>query len=556
MDRPSPPMRFTLAVAQLNPHVGALAHNAHTMLATVRRAREQGASLVVFSELVLTGYPPEDLLHKPLFLDQLEETERWLHHALIDSGMDVIYGTVRRGTAGLFNAGVVVQQGRETGFVGKWHLPNFGVFDERRYFVAGRETRLFFHKEVPFGITVCEDIWHPKGPLTELATHGAALTFVLNASPYHVGRPGEREEVVVQRVHETGIPLVYVNQVGGQDELVFDGGSFAVDPTGTVVLRAAFYAEDLQRLHVAYVPNSPAQFSSAYITPFPSREREIYDALCLGLKDYVQKNGFSGVILGLSGGIDSALTAVICADTLGADRVEALMMPSRYTAQESVQDAHTQAQTLGFSLTNIAIDALFALFCRQLSTSFQGYGEDVTEENIQPRIRATLLMAIANKKRKLLITTGNKSEMSVGYATLYGDMAGGYSVLKDLLKGRVYHLAQARNRWAVAHGEPPPIPQRVLEKAPTAELRPNQKDSDSLPEYPVLDRILELYVEQERSLQEVVDAGIDRDTAVRVMGWVDRNEYKRRQAPPGVRITRRAYGKDRRYPLTNGFCVT
>ena len=550
-------MDFTLAIAQTNPHVGALADNGQQMLSAAQRARDKGASLVLFPELALTGYPPEDLLHKPLFLQKLAEAELQWHQALATMGMDVAYGSIRQSEKGLFNAGVLVCAGQEVGFSAKWHLPNYGVFDEQRYFIPGRSVRVFPYRGISLGMTICEDIWHTTGPLASLAEAGATLILNLNASPYHVGRYREREAVVRQRVAESGLPIIYVNQVGGQDELVFDGGSFALNPGGELVLRCRACDEDLRLLTVSHPEeNRPVRLQPAEIEPEQTVEHEIYKALCLGLRDYVRKNGFTGVVLGLSGGIDSALTAVICADALGVDKVEALMMPSQYTATESLEDAAEEARRLGIGLTEISIAPLFDLFRTQLAEAFQGCHEDVTEENIQPRIRATLLMAIANKKRKLLITTGNKSEMSVGYATLYGDMAGGYSVLKDLLKGLVYRLAEARNQWATAQGSPPPIPQRVLEKAPTAELRPNQKDSDSLPAYPVLDRILKLYVEQERSLQEIVAAGIDRMTALQVITLVDRNEYKRRQAPPGVRITRRAFGKDRRYPLTNGFRVT
>ena len=555
------PLEFTLAIAQVNPHVGALTENKQTMLDVAQRARHMGASLVVFSELVLTGYPPEDLLHKPLFLQKLAEAEQQLHQALAVMGVDVVYGTVRRTASGLCNVGVFVCAGQELGFATKWCLPNYGVFDEQRYFAPGHSVQTFSCCGIPFGITICEDIWHPDGPLAHLASEKVALVLNLNASPYHVGRYREREAVVRKRVLENGIPIVYVNQVGGQDELVFDGGSFAIHRDGNLAIRCHACVEDLRLLRVVRQPDATCLLSTLEARPTGiaserSLEREIYAALCLGLGDYVRKNGFSGVVLGLSGGIDSALTAVICADTLGADKVALVMMPSQYTAVESLEDAREEARILGIPLTEIAIAPLFEAFLRSLAEVFHGCAEDVTEENIQPRIRATLLMAMANKKRKLLITTGNKSEMSVGYATLYGDMAGGYSVLKDLLKGLVYRLAQARNQWAVARCEQPPIPQRVLDKAPTAELRPNQKDSDTLPPYPLLDRILELYVEQERSLHEIVVTGVDRATAVRVIELVDRNEYKRRQAPPGVRITRRAFGKDRRYPLTNGFRIT
>ncbi len=554
-------MEFVVALAQVDAHVGALAENLKKILATARRAREAGACLVVFPELVLTGYPPEDLLHKPLFLDRLAETERELHRELGRIGIDAVYGSVRRGADGLFNAGIFVQEGRETGFAAKWRLPNHSVFDERRYFEPFNAVRAFPYRGVPFGITICEDIWHPGGPMARLAATEAAFIINLNASPYHVGKQRQREGMVAQRITESGLPVLYVNLVGGQDELVYDGASFAMNRDGVPALRCRLFEEDLRLLTVHRPPGEPVRFRPGSgegepVTALPGLEREVYAALCLGLRDYVHKNGFSGVVLGLSGGIDSALTATICADALGPERVTCLMMPSRYTSPESLEDAADGARRLGVALSEIAIDTLFDRFRQELADSFRGLGEDVTEENIQPRIRATLLMALANKKGLLLVTTGNKSEVSVGYATLYGDMAGGYSVLKDVLKDLVYRLARARNQWAAAAGKPPPVPQRVIDKAPSAELRPDQRDSDSLPPYPILDRILELYVEREYGLQEIVDRGIDRETAVRVIRLVDRNEYKRRQAPPGVRITARAFGKDRRYPITNGFRVT
>lgn len=548
-------MEFTVALAQVNPHVGALDTNLDRMTAVARQAGAEGANLVVFPELVLTGYPPEDLLHKPLFLDRLAETERCWRRILADIGVDAVYGTVRPGAVGLLNAGVLVQDGREQGFAAKWRLPNFSVFDERRYFEPGTTVHAFSYRGVPLGITVCEDIWHPGGPLSHLVRSEAALILNLNASPYHIGKQVEREAMVAQRITENGLPILYVNQVGGQDELVFDGGSFAMNGDGSLALRSRFFEPDLRLVRVCREPGRPVRLQPEGVAEMLEPDREVYSALCLGLRDYVEKNGFTGVVLGLSGGIDSALTAVICADALGPERVEALMMPTAFTSRNSVVDAEEGARRLGITLSSIAIGSLFASFKSELSGLFRGLPEDVTEENLQPRIRATLLMAVSNKKRGLLVTTGNKSEMSVGYATLYGDMAGGFSVLKDLLKGSVYRLSRARNRWAAAAGETPPIPERILAKAPSAELRPDQKDSDSLPPYPILDRILELYVEQECGLHDIVAQGIDREVAVRVIQLVDRNEFKRRQAPPGVRITRRAFGKDRRYPITNGFRV-
>lgn len=549
-------MELLLALAQINTHVGALEDNLERMIKAARDAHERGAVLVVFPELVLTGYPPEDLLHKPLFLKKLAQTETRFHHALGQIGIDAVYGTVRRDAMGLLNAGVFVQEGVEVGFSGKRRLPNYGVFDERRYFVSSKNIRIFPYKGFPFGITICEDIWHPGGPLPKLARHGAAFILHLNASPYHVGKQLERESMARERVTECGLPMIYVNLTGGQDELIFDGGSFAINTDGSIAQREPQMLETLSLVRLDREPGQMVRFLQGTIAPLLEREREIYDALCLGMRDYVRKNHFKGVVLGLSGGIDSALTLVICADALGSDRVEALMMPSPFTSQDSLEDAAEGAKRMGVSLNTVAITSILETFRTQLAPLFQGLGEDVTEENIQPRIRATLLMALSNKKGSLLVTTGNKSEVSVGYATLYGDMAGGFSVLKDLLKEMVYQLARWRNRWAENQGLVPPIPQRILEKPPTAELKFNQKDTDSLPPYPILDQILELYVEQEKGIEEITQHGIDRDSAVRIIGMVDRNEYKRRQSSPGVRVTRRAFGKDRRYPITNGFKVS
>ncbi|MBF0147330.1 MAG: NAD+ synthase [Magnetococcales bacterium] len=549
-------MELSLALSQINPHVGALEDNLERMTRAAEKAHALGASLIVFPELALTGYPPEDLLHKPLFLERLAQTEQRFHRNLGDIGIDAVYGSVRRNSMGLLNAGVFVQDGVEAGFSGKRRLPNHGVFDERRYFVPEKNPRIFAYKGFPFGITICEDLWHPGGPLPKLARAGATFILHLNASPYHVGKQPEREDIARQRVTECGLPLLYVNLVGGQDELIFDGGSFAINADGDIAQREPLMEESLSIVRMQRQPGKMVRFLQGPITQPLEREREIYRALCLGMADYVRKNRFQGVILGLSGGIDSALTLVICADALGRDRVEALMMPSPFTSRDSLEDAALGAERMGVTLNTVAITPLHEGFRAQLAPLFAGFNEDVTEENIQPRIRATLLMALSNKKGLLLVTTGNKSEMSVGYATLYGDMAGGFSVLKDLLKETVYQLARARNRWAAIEGGVPPIPERILEKPPTAELKHNQKDTDSLPPYPILDRILELYVEQEKGLEEIIERGIDRATALRVIAMVDRNEYKRRQSPPGVRVTRRAFGKDRRYPITNGFKVS
>ncbi|MBF0369143.1 MAG: NAD+ synthase [Magnetococcales bacterium] len=566
-------MEFTLAMIQVDPHVGALEKNSRALLEHVRKAKEAGADLAVFPELALTGYPPEDLLHKPLFLERLGQVEEELHRGAAEIGIDILYGSIRSGPEGLWNVGLLIQNGVETGMAVKWRLPNYGVFDERRYFQPGTSTRPFDYRGIAIGVTVCEDIWHTDGPLPELARGGAELILNLNASPFHMDKRTQRLKTVTSRVQEHGLPIVYVNLVGGQDELVFDGDSFAMDRHGEIIARSAFCREDLNLIRVRQEPRerSEPQGEGAPVgerakrgvtlvpgrmEPLADATRELYQVLCTGLAGYVRKNGFDGVVLGLSGGIDSALTAVICADALGPQRVEVVMMPSPYTSPESLEDAADGARRLGIRLGEIPIGPLFDLFQASLKDEFAGYGADVTEENIQPRIRATLLMAISNKKRLLLVTTGNKSEISVGYATLYGDMAGGFSVLKDLLKEGVYRLARARNQWAQEAGEPPPVPERIIDKPPSAELKPDQKDTDSLPPYPVLDQILQYYVEQELGLMEIVNKGIDRATAARIIRLVDQNEYKRRQASPGVRVTRRAFGKDRRYPITNGFRVS
>ncbi|NGZ05605.1 MAG: NAD+ synthase [Magnetococcales bacterium] len=548
-------MSVVIALAQVNPHVGALENNLEMLIAQARSAASAGARLVIFPELVLTGYPPEDLLHKPLFLDRLRTVERRLHHALGDLAIAAVYGSIRQGTHGLINAGVYVNHGQEEGFVGKCRLPNYGVFDEQRYFTPFSSVRAFGFHGLPFGITICEDLWHSGDPVAGIARTEAAFLININASPYHINKQQERETVARERILESGLPVVYVNMVGGQDELVFDGGSFAMNRTGALATRAARFTDALTLVTLERSPGGVVTFAPGAIHPEPPEEQEIYQALVVGLHDYVTKNGFRSVVLGLSGGIDSALTAAICVDALGADRVQALMMPSPYTSRASLEDAATIAARLSIRLEEVAIGPMFDAFRQQLASAFAGLPEDTTEENLQSRIRGTLLMALANKRGGMVVTTGNKSEVSVGYATLYGDMAGGYSVLKDLLKERVYALAHARNQWASARGEPPPIPQRVLERAPSAELRPDQKDEDSLPPYPILDRILKLYVEQEQGLDEIVARGIDPETARRVIRLVDGNEYKRRQAAPGVRVTRRAFGKDRRYPITNGFRV-
>jgi NAD+ synthase (glutamine-hydrolysing) len=538
----STPLR--LAIAQLNLLVGEVPGNAERIIATARRARDElRAHAVVFPELALTGYPPEDLLLRPALMVLVEEGLRRIEHDA--RGIDVIVGHPRLEHGRLFNSVSLLRDGRLFAGYDKQLLPNYSVFDEKRYFVPGTGPCVVEIAGTPVGLTVCEDIWQPD-PVRQAVDAGARLIVTVNASPYNMGKAGEREEVAQARVRETGAALVYVNQVGGQDELVFDGGSFVMDCGGSVSQRCAAFVEELAVVEFAregehMVPQSPS------LPPPMDVEEEVYRALVLGVRDYVDKNRFPGVVIGLSGGVDSALTLCIAVDALGPERVEALMMPSRYTAIMSLEDAAAQARALGVTYHVVPIEPMFEAFMGQLRDEFRGRGRDVTEENIQARVRGTLLMAVSNKTGKMVLTTGNKSEMAVGYATLYGDMVGGYGAIKDVFKTMVYRLAEYRN------GIAPVIPRRVIERPPSAELAPDQKDTDSLPPYEVLDPILERYVERDQSPEAIIAAGFDAATVRRVAAMVDRNEYKRRQAAPGVRITRRAFGRDRRYPITSGY---
>ena len=529
-----------IALAQINLLVGDIAGNAAQVIACAARARDAlGAQLIVFPELTLTGYPPEDLLLRP-------ELHARVQRALDDilrqvQGIDVLLGYPQQTSAGLYNAASLLRDGAIVATCHKQNLPNYGVFDEKRYFVAGATPCVVDVRGVPVGITICEDVWYP-GPVQQVAAAGARLLINLNASPYHIGKGREREAVLAQRVAECGLPMVYLNLVGGQDELVFDGESFVMDARGQVTQRTPAFVDDLYCVDFD-LSAAPAPLPGVVTTPLPAAE-SVYAALVLGVRDYINKNGFGGAVIGLSGGIDSALTLAIAVDALGAERVEAVMMPSRYTAQMSLEDAAAQAQALGVGYRVISIEPLFEAFLDALRAEFAGLAPDTTEENIQARCRGVILMAISNKKHRIVLTTGNKSEMSVGYATLYGDMAGGFAPLKDVPKQFVYRLAALRNSRG------PVIPRRVLERAPSAELAPDQKDEDSLPPYALLDPILEQYVEQDRSVAEIIAQGYDAASVRRVAALVDRNEYKRRQAPPGVRITSKAFGRDRRYPIT------
>lgn len=537
--------QLRVALAQLNMLVGDVTGNVAKVVAAMARARDElHADVVIFPELTLTGYPPEDLLLRPgmhrQVLNGLEQLTRQV------TGIDVVLGHPWPDVTGLHNSASLLRDGEVVATYHKQHLPNYSVFDEKRYFIPGKQAVIVDIRGVPVAFTVCEDLWH-SGTMAQAKHAGAALMFNLNASPYHVGKSGEREAALRQRLMEGAMPIVYVNQVGGQDELVFDGASFVMSASGDVTMRGAAFVEDV------YV----AEFDVADGVAVPRRGvtheplsdvESIYKAVVLGVRDYIEKNGFDGAVIGLSGGIDSALTLAIAVDAIGAERVEAVMMPSRYTAQMSLDDAELEAETLGVEYRVISIEPAFHAFLESLKSELAGNASDTTEENIQARCRGVILMAISNKKRKILLTTGNKSEMAVGYATLYGDMAGGYAPIKDLPKTMVYQLARYRNKLT------PVIPQRVLDRPPSAELKPDQKDQDSLPPYEVLDAVLEMYVEQDKTPDEIITIGFERETVLRVVAMVNRNEYKRRQAPPGVRVTRRAFGRDRRYPITSGYC--
>jgi len=535
-----------IALAQLNLLVGDIPGNAARLARAAETARDDhGADVILFPELSLTGYPPEDLLLRPSLDLRVGEALAALSAV---RGITLVLGLPERGPDGLFNAAWALRDGQVLARYAKQELPNSHVFDERRYFVPGREAAVFEQKGVRLGLTICEDIWH-AGPALAAGAAGAELLLNLNASPFHAGKPGERHQVVASRCAETSLPVVYCNLVGGQDELIFDGGSFAMQADGGIALQAPVFEESLQVLDYDIATR---RFLPAAQAPLPALEESVYRALVLAVRDYVGKSGFKGVVLGLSGGIDSALTLAVAVDALGAERVRAVMMPYRYTADISLEDAEAEARTLGVHYSVLGIAPMVEAFTETLAETFAGLAKDKTEENLQARSRGVLLMAISNKLGYLVLTTGNKSEMSVGYATLYGDMAGGFDVLKDVPKTLVFRLSEWRNRQTP---DAPPIPQRVIDRPPSAELAPDQKDEDSLPPYPVLDEILRRYVECDESAAAIIAAGFEAETVQRVLRLVDLNEYKRRQAPVGPRITRRGFGKDRRYPIVNGWRI-
>jgi NAD+ synthase (glutamine-hydrolysing) len=532
-----------IAIAQMNPVVGDVEANVTHMLELCRRAREAlRADLVIFPELALCGYPPEDLLfHRGFARDVAEALDR-LGRSL--DGMSVLVGYPEYAGDEIFNSAIMLRPDGEPVIYRKQTLPNYGVFDEKRYFSPGTEPCVVEMQGIKLGITICEDLWGEEAT-RRTAGAGAEVLLSINGSPYDTGKLARREAVLKARSTETGLPIIYVNIAGGQDELIFDGGSMAVSHEGELVYRAPFFTEALELIEV----QPGGRLVPAQVTRAPEFVEGVYRALELGVADYVNKHNFPGVVLGLSGGIDSALTLAIAVDALGPERVRAVMMPSRYTSQMSRDDAERQARILGVRYDVVSIEPIFDGARQALAEVFKGRAEDVTEENIQARCRGMILMAMSNKFGAMLLTTGNKSEMAVGYATLYGDMAGGFAPLKDCSKTLVYRLAEYRNRNLEV------IPRRVIERPPSAELRPDQKDTDSLPPYEVLDPILEAFIEEDASVDQIVARGYERAVVGRILGMVKRNEYKRRQAPPGIRISRRAFGRDWRYPITSGFAA-
>lgn len=537
-------MTLRIALAQVNCRVGDVAGNADRLLATAADAQAAGADLLITPELALSGYPPEDLLLRDDFLATCDAQLQRLAGA---APLPLLVGHPQRVEHRLYNSASLLRDGRVESTYHKHCLPNYAVFDEMRYFTPGAQPLLFTCAGVSCAVAICEDVWCGPGVAQAARAQGAQMLLVLNASPYHLGKQRLREDTVGRLAQQVGLPIVYMNLVGGQDELVFDGGSFVVDADGLLCQRAPSCVEAMPLVDFHRDEGMTLRPVAAVQAPLADEAAEVYTVLCLGVRDYVEKNAFPGVVLGLSGGVDSALTLAIAVDALGAERVDALIMPSRYTADMSVVDAREEARRLGVRSHVLAIEALFSTYLETLAPLFAGRPADVTEENLQARIRAALLMAFSNKNGPLLLTTGNKSELAVGYATLYGDMAGGFAVIKDCPKTLVYRLARYRNSLS------PVIPERVLTRPPSAELAPGQRDQDSLPPYEELDAIIAAYVEADRGAAEIIARGFAPATVQRVLRMIDRAEYKRRQAPPGVRISARAFGKDRRYPITNGY---
>ncbi|MBW5813299.1 NAD+ synthase [Yersinia kristensenii] len=531
---------LSIALAQLNWLVGDIEGNTERMLQTLHEQQKVGADLVMFSELALSGYPPEDLLYRDDFYQRCEAQLNRLQAATQQTA--VLVGHPWREQGELYNALSLFADGKLQGRYFKQQLPNYGVFDEKRYFSAGHQSCVVELKGYRLGLLICEDLWF-DGPVDAVKAAGAEIVLSINASPYNREKPYIRKTLMAAHCQRTGLPLVYLNQIGGQDELIFDGCSKVFDAAGNMTHRLAAFAEQTTLLQFNECEVVPMTAPAAELPPLA----QVYEALVLAVRDYVTKNGFNGAVLGLSGGIDSALTLAIAVDALGKDKVQALMMPFRYTADISIADAKEEAEILGIEFDVLSIEPMFDAFMGQLSPMFAGSKRDTTEENLQARCRGVVLMALSNKRRSIVLTTGNKSEMAVGYATLYGDMAGGFDVLKDVPKTLVFKLSEYRNTVSYV------IPQRVITRPPSAELAPDQKDEDSLPPYDILDAILEGYVEQDKSVADLVADGFDETIVRKVIRLVDINEYKRRQSAVGPRITARNFGKDRRYPITSGF---
>jgi len=557
---PEKTQKIRIALAQVNPVVGDLAGNAAKIAAWIQKALGAGADIVSFPELCITGYPPEDLLFKSQFIDDNLAALKAAARATED--ITAIVGFVDRKKNRIYNAAAVLSRGRIVDVYHKVFLPNYGVFDEMRYFAAGDTFPVFGLGRTSFGVNICEDIWHMDGPAGIQAYRGARLIVNINASPYHMGKGEMRRRILKKQAGRNGVFIAYTNLVGGQDELVFDGQSLIVDDKGRVVAQGRAFEEELlvRDVELPVVSRKPAIMIAGagedkpplgphVAVPPNTIEEEVYGALVLGLKDYVLKNGFKKIVLGLSGGIDSSLVAAMAADAIGSENVLGVLMPSACTSQESGEDARLLAQNLNIKTAEIPIQKILEAYLAELGGVFAGKAPDITEENLQARIRGNIIMAISNKFGYLAVNTGNKSEVSYGYCTLYGDMAGGFGAIKDVPKTLVYRLAEYKNK-AAGRGV---IPGRVLTKAPTAELRPNQKDADTLPPYDVLDPVLKLYVEEDKGIQEIVAAGIDGKLAAGVVRMVDFNEYKRRQSAPGIKISPKAFGKDRRMPITNKY---
>ncbi|MDU3889321.1 MAG: NAD+ synthase [Serratia liquefaciens] len=531
---------LSIALAQLNLLVGDIEGNTERMLQTVQQQQKAGADLVMFTELALSGYPPEDLLYRNDFYQRCDEQLLRLQQA--STVVAILVGHPWREGDKLYNALSLFSEGQLLARYFKQQLPNYGVFDEKRYFQAGNDTCVVELKGYRLGLLICEDLWFPE-PVDAAKAAGAEMILSINASPYNREKPYIRKTLMAGHCQRTHLPLVYLNQIGGQDELIFDGCSKVFDAAGNMTHRLAAFAEQVTLLEFNELDVVPMTAPAAELPQLA----QVYEALVLAVRDYVTKNGFKGAVLGLSGGIDSALTLAIAVDALGKDKVQALMMPFRYTADISIADAREEAEILGIEFDIVSIEPMFDAFMGQLTPMFAGTERDTTEENLQARCRGVVLMALSNKRRSIVLTTGNKSEMAVGYATLYGDMAGGFDVLKDVPKTLVFKLSEYRNTVSYV------IPQRVIDRPPSAELAPDQLDQDSLPPYDILDAILEGYVERDKSVADLVAEGFDEAIVRKVIRLVDINEYKRRQAAVGPRITARNFGKDRRYPITSGF---